>query len=92
MGQMNQIMDKDQELAMLRSENEDMRNDIKLMAITIKQIISDLGFLDEQGNFKFETRSIGKLLPLAVSGKLNDQLTGLGAILPLFDKYKHFAE
>lgn len=76
----------------LKSENEAMKKDIQIMATTIKNTLKQLGFLDDSNNFNFNTRGIGKLLPKIMSGEINSQLTGLGDLLPLFEKYKHLAE
>lgn len=80
------------ELARLKEENEAMKADIQVMAITIKTSLKQLGFIDESDNFNFNTRNIGKLLPKMISGELTSQLTGLSDLLPIFEKYKHLAQ
>ena len=80
------------EVARLQEENEAMKADIKLMALTIKKTLTELGFITPTGEVKFDSRSIGKIIPLAISGKLSENLSSIGDLVPLFDKYKHLAE
>lgn len=79
-------------LEQLQHENDQMKSDIRLIAKVVKKSLQELGFMDNSGTIKIDGRSIGKVLPMALNGKLGEQLSGLSEIVPLFDKYKHLID
>ncbi len=76
----------------LIQENEAMKADIRLLAVTIRELLINLGMTEPDGSIRVSTRSVGKLLPKIISGELNEHLAGLSALAPLFEKYKHLAD